>query len=207
MAIPLRDTSSASVAKVPTESWISIFGVPSVITTDRGSQLPSTLFRELNQLLGSTHPEANGLGEHLPIIPLAIRNTVKEDLGCCPAELVLGTTIRLPGEMFANSQDQTLIDPSSYSPHLKEHFRSILPTPTHLSTCPFVFVRVDTVKKPLQRPYDGPYKVLKRESRNFILDRSGAKDSVSTDRLKPAYLEQTPKPESAVPTLPSSSTT
>nr|CDS34688.1 gag pol polyprotein [Hymenolepis microstoma] len=67
IAVPLRDTSSASVAKALIESWISVFGVPSVITTDRGSQFTSTLFRELNQLLGSTHirttayyPEASG---------------------------------------------------------------------------------------------------------------------------------------------------
>nr|CDS26281.1 gag pol polyprotein [Hymenolepis microstoma]CUU99092.1 gag pol polyprotein [Hymenolepis microstoma] len=101
------------------------------------------------------------------------RNSVKEDLGCCPAELALDTTLRLPGEMTSDSQDQIPIYPSSYSARLKDHFRSVLPTPTllnnkpthihkDLSTCPFVFVQVDTVKKPLQPPYDGPYKVLKR---------------------------------------------
>ncbi|VDN96356.1 unnamed protein product [Rodentolepis nana] len=58
-----------------------------------------------------------------------------------------------------------------------------------LSTCPFVFVRVDSEKRPLQPPYEGPYKVLKRKPKYFILDRNGNKDSVSIDRLKPAYLE------------------
>nr|CUU99444.1 hypothetical transcript [Hymenolepis microstoma] len=233
IAVPLRDTSSASVAKALIESWISIFGVPSVITTDRGSQFTSTLFRELNQLLGTTHirttayhPEANGLVERfhrqlksaiiatssnlnwverLPIILLSLRSTVKEDLGCCPAELVFGTTIRLPGEMFVHSQDRTLMDPASYCARLKEHFRSVLPAPPRqnskptyihkdLYTSPFVFVRVDTVKKPLQPPYDGPYKVLQRKPKYFILDRNGTKDSVNIDRLKPAYLESPPKP-------------
>nr|CDS29570.1 gag pol polyprotein [Hymenolepis microstoma] len=68
IAVPLRDTSVESVAKALRESWISIFGVLFVIMTDRGSQFTSTPFRELNQLLGSTHirttechPEANGL--------------------------------------------------------------------------------------------------------------------------------------------------
>nr|CDS28529.2 gag pol polyprotein [Hymenolepis microstoma] len=232
IAVPLRDTSSASVAKALIDSWISIFGVPSVINTDRGSQFTSNLFRELNQLLGTKHirttayhPEANGLverfhrqlksaiiatssnlnwAERLPIILLSLRTMVKEDLGCCPAELVFGTTIRLPGEMFVHSQDRTLTDPASHCAQLKEHFRSVLPTPPRqnnkptyihkdLSTSPLVFVRVDTVKKPLQPPYDGPYKVLQRKSKYFILDRNGTKDSVSIDRLKPAYLESPPK--------------
>nr|CDS33814.2 gag pol polyprotein [Hymenolepis microstoma] len=119
LAVALRDTSPASMAETLIESRISIFDVPSVITTDRGSQFNSTLFRKLNQLLVFTHirttayhPEANGLVERfyrqlksaiiatssslnwvecLPIILLAIRSTVKEDPGCSPAELVLGT--------------------------------------------------------------------------------------------------------------------
>nr|CDS31407.1 gag pol polyprotein [Hymenolepis microstoma] len=224
IGVPLRDTPSASVAKALIESWISIFGVPSVITTDRESQFASTLFRELNQLLGSTHirttayhPEANCLVERfhrrlksaviatssnlnrverLPIILLSIRSTVKEDLGCCPAELVFGTTIRLPGEMLAYSQDRTLTDPAS-STHI----------PKDLSSCPFVFVRVDTVKRPLQPLYDGPYKVLQRKPKYFILDRKGSKDSVSIDRLKPAYLESPPTPAPTVRTHPHETTT
>lgn len=107
------------------ESWIPIFGVPARITTDRGAQFPSALFGQLSRLLGCTHikstayhPAASGLverfhrqlksslmatspsrldwSERLPIILLAFRTTVKEDLGFSPAELVFGTTLRLP---------------------------------------------------------------------------------------------------------------
>nr|CUU97535.1 hypothetical transcript [Hymenolepis microstoma] len=136
----------------------------------------------------------------VPGIKPALRSTVKEDLGCSPAELVPGTTLRLPGEMISNSQDRGFIDPASYSVRLKEHFRSVPPTPAcsndkpiyfheDLSTCPFVFFEMDTVKKLLQIPYDGPYRVLKRKPKYFILDRNGTKDSVIVDRLKPSYLE------------------
>ncbi|VDO08025.1 unnamed protein product [Rodentolepis nana] len=93
------------------------------------------------------------------------------------------------------------------------HFRSVLPTPprasdrpTHISKdlniSPFVFVRVDTVKKSLQPPYDGPYKVLRLEPKFFVFDRNGIKDSVSIDRLKPAYLETSTTPTSDTPSTP-----
>nr|CDS31399.1 RNA directed DNA polymerase (reverse transcriptase) [Hymenolepis microstoma] len=222
IAVPLRDTSSASVAKALIKSWISIFGVPSVITTDRGSQFTSTLFRELNQLLGTTHirttayhPEANGLVERfhrqhksaiiatssslnwverLPIILLALRSTVKEDLGCCPAELVLGTPLRLPGEMIFESQDRGSVDPSSYATRLKEHFRSVLPTPTRQDSKPAYIHKDLSTSSFVFPPYDGPYKVLQRNPKYFILDRNGTKDSVRIGRLKPAYLEPPPTP-------------
>nr|CDS35272.1 gag pol polyprotein [Hymenolepis microstoma] len=76
-----------------------------------------------------------------------------------------------------------------------------------LSTYPFVFVRVDTVKKPLQLAYDGAYKVLKRKLKYFILDRNGTKDYISIDRSKPAYVNPTATSAPAVRThLPSSIT-
>ena len=50
-----------------------------------------------------------------------------------------------------------------------------------------MFVRHDAVKRPLQQPYDGPYLVLDRSDRFYTLDLNGHTDTVSIDRLKPAY--------------------
>ena len=55
-------------AKTLLRSWFSRFGVPDSITSDRGPQFVSNLWRELDNLLGvkterttSYHPQANGI--------------------------------------------------------------------------------------------------------------------------------------------------
>ena len=45
-----------------------------------------------------------------------------------------------------------------------------------------VFVRHDAVRKPLQPPYDGPFRIIKRTDKHFTLDLNGRHDRVSIDR-------------------------
>jgi hypothetical protein len=60
-----------------------------------------------------------------------------------------------------------------------------------------VFVRNDAKQPPLSPLYSGPYRVLERSLRFFKLQIGERTDTVSTLRLKAAYL-----PASAVPALP-----
>ena len=76
---------------------------------------------------------------------------------------------------------------------------------TDLSSCSFVFIRHGAVKKPLQPPYDGPFKVLRWTNKYFTLDISGKKKVVSLDRLKPAYVDASPIPDALYKTLTSQS--
>ena len=136
-AIPMADSTAESCASALLTGWISRFGVPTTITSDRGQQLESDLWHSLMNLLGATrlrttayHPQANGLVERfhrhlktglkarlagsnwvddLPVVLLGIRATLKEDLSCTSAELVYGTTFRLPGDFFTAP---TIEDPS-----------------------------------------------------------------------------------------------
>ncbi|VDP50391.1 unnamed protein product [Schistosoma mattheei] len=55
-----------------------------------------------------------------------------------------------------------------------------------------VFVRRDSDRRPFESAYEGPFKVLQRESKYYIVDKNGKNDSISIDRLKAAYLEESP---------------
>ena len=56
----------------------------------------------------------------------------------------------------------------------------------YLLICSHVYVRNDAVRAPLQRPYLGPFLVLQRSDKYYVLDMKGRSDFVSIDRLKPA---------------------
>ena len=153
-AIPIPDISAETVAQAFFSRWVAMFGAPSTITTDRGRQFESSLFQALTQLLGSTrtrttsyHPVSNGLVERLhrqlkaslkahsnsrwteslPLVMLGIRTAIKSDLGCCAAELVFGTTLRLPGQFVSPAPATPNDDPSNYVHRLRQHMQQLQP--------------------------------------------------------------------------------
>lgn len=250
-AIPIKDITADAVAEVFYSQWISRFGVPATITSDQGSQFEALLFRALTHLVGckktrttAYHPSANGLIERwhrslkasimchnstqwvdvLPTVLLGLRSSLKEDINATTAELVYGTTLRLPGEFFIN--EEMPADPEIFVEKFRKHMQQVRPSPTAfhdrrkafshktLYTCTHAFLRVDAVKKPLQHPYDDPYKIIERLSdRDFALLINNERVVVNVERLKPAFIETTvedePIPSSQHPTeeQPSTSTT
>ena len=107
----------------------------------------------------------------LPMVLLGIQTAIKTDLGCSVAGLVYGTTLRIPGKVFV-SDKTTPTNLAYFVLHLKAvpkhtdatHHKDC--AHHNLSTCTHVFMRHDTVRKPLQVPYDRPCKLLKRSNKH-----------------------------------------
>ena len=67
-AVPLSSTTAEDCAWVLIWCWVSLFGVPSLITSDRGAQFPSSIWSSMCRFLGIVHstttsfyPQSNGL--------------------------------------------------------------------------------------------------------------------------------------------------
>ena len=117
----MEDETATSCASALLGSWVSRFGIPEHITSDRGGQFVSGVWSSLARLLGikfhyttAYHPQANDMIErwhitlkaalmarctksdwmyHLPWVLLGIHTMLKEGLRVSAAEMV-------PGEFF-----------------------------------------------------------------------------------------------------------
>ena len=68
------------------------------------------------------------------------------------------------------------------------HDKKTVYVPDALRRAQFVFLRTDSHRRPLQRPYTGPFKVIQRKEKCFLIDTPAKQDWVSIDRLKPASI-------------------
>jgi len=149
-ATPLRSMEAATCADAFINTWITRYGVPTTITTDRGRQFTSSLWSNLCLQLGiqhisttAFHPQSNGMvershrqlkdalrarlasnrwPEQLPWVLFGLRAAPKEDSATSSAELVFGVPLTLPGQLLPTAETpiQEVVD----------HLRQIQPPPT-----------------------------------------------------------------------------
>ena len=231
-AIPIVDIRAETVADAFFSGWIARYGTPATITTNRGAQFESKLWDSLCNQFGiirnrttSYHPQSNGMVERfhrqlkaaimahespnpwiitLPAVLLGVRSAVKERLGRSAAEMIYGTTLRLPGEFTKQYTVDANTDLENYSDKLRvamSRIRLCLPRDTQqhnifqfkeIATCTHVFLRRIVIAPPLTAPDDGPYKVVARSGRVMKILVKGKVETVSLDRVKPAHLECEP---------------
>ena len=132
-AVPITDTTAETIVQSFLDNWISRYGIPTTVTSDRGAQFTSELWRGSLRKFGirvmsttSYHPQANGLVEcfhrtlknalrcvghlgeswsrSLPWVLLGIRNAPRTDTATSTAEVVFITPLRIPGLCFQSEQ-------------------------------------------------------------------------------------------------------
>ncbi|XP_052855250.1 uncharacterized protein LOC128264010 [Drosophila gunungcola] len=176
------------------QHYIETTGSP---ISDRPRRL-SALFKELAHLMGSEHihttayhPQSNGMVERwhrsfkaammchsstpwpelLPIVLLGLRNCLKEDLKSSAAEMLYGTTIRMPNEFFEDLDVN--VDPATFIGDFRDLIRKI-------------------------QPFEVVYR---NSDRVFTLNVNGKEVAVSVDRIKPAFLANTDTQQDAQPEI------
>ena len=127
-AVPLSSISTETCVKAFISTWISKFGVPSILTSDRGAQFTSSVWDGVCRFLGisashttSFPSQSNGMIErfhrslksslqaraadfnwvsNLPLVLLGLHSVPKEDTGFSVSEAMYGSSLTIPGEFL-----------------------------------------------------------------------------------------------------------
>jgi cleavage and polyadenylation specificity factor subunit 1 len=157
------------------------------------------------------HPAANGLVERFHRTPKAAIMCHADQqwteklllvlVGIRTAsvtELMYGEPLRIPGELLTPTAEP--VDSAHLITELRQQMARFRPVPaarhaspstfvhSDLERCTHVFLHQDTTRQALEPPYSGPYQVLSRREKILQLLVRGRPVTVSTDRVKPAYI-------------------
>ena len=224
---PLSEITAERVCEAFLFQWVSRFGPPLTVVSDRGKQFTSELMKNLNNNLGIHHircssynPKANGIIERshrtlkaalkakggawlkqLPLILLGIR-MFPDESGSSAFSRVTGEQPMMPQVLTQQTTPTQIITELNKIPHVYNPPRSReVPSqfPEELRTCTHIWLRLDRVRKPLEAPYQGPFKVVSRTSLTITVEIRGKPVAVSIERVKPAKMPSLiNEPEQAV---------
>ena len=131
--VPLSSTTSSDCATALVEQWISRYGTPQQLVSDRGPQFTSSVWAHVSSVIGfhhvtttAYHPQSNGIVErlhrslknslraygspdrwsvNLPWILLGLRAQPRPETGVSPGELVFGSALSVPGELLQTTSE------------------------------------------------------------------------------------------------------
>jgi transposase InsO family protein len=168
-------------------------GIEHITTTAYHPQSNGMIERAHRQIKDALRARLAGTQwfDHLPWVLLGLRSSPKEDSGLSSAEMIFGAPLSLPGELLTAAEPPL----AAFMKSLKE----VSPLPTRplsyaevaagprsdLLSAEHVYVRRGGVLPPLSPQYMGPYAVLQRRPKFFLLKIGDRQEAVSVDRLKP----------------------
>ncbi|XP_043471059.1 uncharacterized protein LOC122504188 [Leptopilina heterotoma] len=159
-AVPIKNIEAVTIAHAFTSTWISRFETPPTVTTDQGTQFESRLFTGLLQFSGCRRVRPSAYHPAFNGIVERWHRSLKASIMCHSSSR--WTTV-LPADLLG----------------LRTSVMNCGASPAEL---------VRALKKPLQFPYAGPYRVVNCTSeRVFEIDVDGSLKQISVENLKPAY--------------------
>ena len=136
--------------------------------------------------------------DKLPWVLLRLRTMPKQDMGASVADMVYGTPLTVPGTFVVPGNNPEAAD---HLQRMRDIAGRLVPAPDAwhgtraaastrgLREAEYVFVRRDASHGPLHTPYTGPYCVLQRHDKYYVIQCGDREGRVSVDRLKPANAE------------------
>uniref|UniRef100_A0A5S6QHN4 RT_RNaseH domain-containing protein n=1 Tax=Trichuris muris TaxID=70415 RepID=A0A5S6QHN4_TRIMR len=210
-AIPIKEPTAVECARALL-SWISRFGMCLRIARHKQLQYPG--LRTPPKRISRADAQSN---EELTDRHITRRHELP-DIGCSSAELVFGETFRLPGQFFETRSEEEFH--TSLATRLRRAFAQLRPAETSwhqppsgrptfvspfLSSASHAFVRVDGHKTALQPPYKGPYRILERGPKSYVLELDGAQQlefpaQPAREELHGTSAHRTPPTSRLIPT-------
>ena len=153
-AIPLVDMTAKTVTDAFLLHWVARYGVPRSITSDRGTQFESRLWKGVMEELGidkhrttSYHPQSNGIVERfhrtlknsirahadntfswlskLPHILLSIRTSINESTKYSAAQTMFGMEPNIPANLLLPYRSNPEMNASNYTAELLQAMRFV----------------------------------------------------------------------------------
>jgi hypothetical protein len=197
-SVPAADTSDRGV-QFASAFWAAMssrLGIKHKLTTAFHPQANGAVERFHRRLKEALRARLAGAdwAAHLPWVMLGIRAAPREDSGISSVELVFGVPLSLPGPILSTAEPP----PEQFVQQLRAGVPCVSPLPQPVDTPPsalspssplhsaaYVYIRAPPVAKGLSPQYRGPYKVIKRTPKYFIIQLGGRFDAVTVYRLKP----------------------
>jgi len=211
-ACPLRGTTAEEVLENFISTWVSRFGVPEIITTDKGVQFTSATWQSWCKqhnvrhiLTTAYHPQSNGMVErlhrqikqglrargaavawagHLPWVMLAIRATPKDSCNVSAGEATLGQQLAVPGQLIISGPSVSNHHAIPPTWHVPE-VEASSSSSSPLEMASWVYIKRGGSQPPLSESYLGPFEVMERGAKVFRIKVGEKVEGVSRDRLKP----------------------
>lgn len=142
-AFAIKDQEATTVANILVNEVVSLFGVPRMLHSDKGSNFESKVFMEMCKILGidktrttTRRPQSDGMVErniktikamltafvnksqrnwdkYLSLLLMAYRSSVHESTGMSPCAMMLGREITLPVDIIYGTPEKDKEVPSS----------------------------------------------------------------------------------------------